>query len=209
VDSSNSVRRPKSKDNKSKNNVLKNTKSLSTYVLKTTNSVCLDSYKCETKPSNICQTNACITSSKTVNDGLNIVCISCGLDVFLHSHEKYVARNALTRKSSVKRALFTSFIAAKSKGLEATLEVAKSRFSVAKTPTATTKVIQLVLWIVDSGCSKHMTSNLQLLRNFNEKFMGTVRFGNDHFAAIKGYGFYVQANLTICHFYYVEGLGLL
>ncbi|GJT94859.1 copia protein [Tanacetum coccineum] len=37
--------------------------------------------------------------------------------------------------------------------------------------------------------------------------MGTVRFGNDHFAAIKGYGFYVQANLTICHFYYVEGLG--
>ncbi|GKB90616.1 retrovirus-related pol polyprotein from transposon TNT 1-94, partial [Tanacetum coccineum] len=34
--------------------------------------------------------------------------------------------------------------------------------------------------IVDSGCSKHMTSNLQLLRNFIEKFMGTVHFGNDH-----------------------------
>ncbi|GJZ31791.1 retrovirus-related pol polyprotein from transposon TNT 1-94 [Tanacetum coccineum] len=69
------------------------------------------------------------------------------------------------------------------------------------------KVIQLVLCIVDSGCSKHMTGNLQLLRNFIEKFMGTVRFGNDHFAAITGYGYYVQGNLTICHVYYVEGLG--
>ncbi|GJT79953.1 retrovirus-related pol polyprotein from transposon TNT 1-94 [Tanacetum coccineum] len=62
------------------------------------------------------------------------------LDVFLHSHEKCVTRNALTRKSSVKRALFTSPVAAKSKGLGATSVVAKSRFSVAKTPTATNKV---------------------------------------------------------------------
>ncbi|GKD35825.1 retrovirus-related pol polyprotein from transposon TNT 1-94 [Tanacetum coccineum] len=37
--------------------------------------------------------------------------------------------------------------------------------------------------------------------------MGTVRFGNDHFAAITGYGDYVQGNLTICHVYYIEGLG--
>ncbi|GKG03846.1 hypothetical protein Tco_0314233 [Tanacetum coccineum] len=37
--------------------------------------------------------------------------------------------------------------------------------------------------------------------------MGTFRFGNDHFAAITGYGDYVQENLTICHVYYVEGLG--
>ncbi|GJX66738.1 retrovirus-related pol polyprotein from transposon TNT 1-94 [Tanacetum coccineum] len=68
-------------------------------------------------------------------------------------------------------------------------------------------VIQLVLWIIDSGCSKHMTGNLQLLRNFVEKFMGTVPFRNDHFAAITGYGDYVQGNLMICHVYYVEGLG--
>ncbi|GJW01303.1 hypothetical protein Tco_1556554 [Tanacetum coccineum] len=69
------------------------------------------------------------------------------------------------------------------------------------------RVIQLVLWIVDSECSKHMTGNLSLLRNFIDKFIGTVRFGNDHFAAITGYGDYVQGNLTICHVYYVEGLG--
>ncbi|GJV77552.1 retrovirus-related pol polyprotein from transposon TNT 1-94 [Tanacetum coccineum] len=57
------------------------------------------------------------------------------------------------------------------------------------------------------GCSKHMTGNRSILRNFIEKFMGTVRFGNDNFAAITGYGDYIHDNITICHVYYVEGLG--
>nr|GEV38916.1 copia protein [Tanacetum cinerariifolium] len=39
---------------------------------------------------------------------------------------------------------------------------------------------------VDSGCSKHMIGNLKLIINFVWKFMGTVRFGNDHVAAILG-----------------------
>ncbi|GJY85302.1 hypothetical protein Tco_0499328 [Tanacetum coccineum] len=34
-----------------------------------------------------------------------------------------------------------------------------------------------------------MTGDRALLRNFVEKFMGTVRFGNDNFAAITGYDF--------------------
>ncbi|GJV74773.1 retrovirus-related pol polyprotein from transposon TNT 1-94 [Tanacetum coccineum] len=37
--------------------------------------------------------------------------------------------------------------------------------------------------------------------------MGTVHFENDHFAAITGYRDYVYVNITICHVYYVEGLG--
>ncbi|GJT04071.1 hypothetical protein Tco_0838533 [Tanacetum coccineum] len=68
-------------------------------------------------------------------------------------------------------------------------------------------VVQIVLWIVDSGCSKHMMGDRSLLKNFIEKFMGTDRFGNDNFAAITGYGDYIQGNITICHVYYVEGLG--
>nr|GEZ81882.1 protein FAR1-related sequence 5-like [Tanacetum cinerariifolium] len=92
--------------------------------------------------------------SKTVtavNDGLNIVCISCGLDVFLHFPEKCDARHALSRKSSVKRALFTSPVAAKSKDLGATSVVAKSRFSVAKTPTSTNKVSSVSLLLQESS----------------------------------------------------------
>ncbi|GKC72587.1 integrase, catalytic region, zinc finger, CCHC-type containing protein, partial [Tanacetum coccineum] len=53
----------------------------------------------------------------------------------------------------------------------------------------------------------HMTGDRSLLKNFAENFMGTFRFGNDHFAAITGYGDYVQGNITVCHVYYVEGLG--
>ncbi|GJW27018.1 retrovirus-related pol polyprotein from transposon TNT 1-94 [Tanacetum coccineum] len=51
-----------------------------------------------------------------------------------------------------------------------------------------TPIVQLILFIVDSGCTKHMTGNLKLLCNFVEKFLGTVRFGNDQFAPILGLG---------------------
>ncbi|GKC77033.1 hypothetical protein Tco_1127807 [Tanacetum coccineum] len=37
-------------------------------------------------------------------------------------------------------------------------------------------------------------------------FMGTVRFGNDHFEAIMGYGDYVIGDSAISRVYYVEGL---
>nr|GFB22354.1 ribonuclease H-like domain-containing protein [Tanacetum cinerariifolium] len=49
-------------------------------------------------------------------------------------------------------------------------------------------LIEIVLFIVDSGCSKHMTRNLKLLINFVEKFLETVKFGNDQIAPILGYG---------------------
>nr|GEY46328.1 integrase, catalytic region, zinc finger, CCHC-type, peptidase aspartic, catalytic [Tanacetum cinerariifolium] len=68
------------------------------------------------------------------------------------------------------------------------------------------RIVQLILFIVDSGCTKHMTGNLKLLCNFIEKFLGTVRFGNDQFTPILGYGDLVQGNITINRVYYVEGL---
>nr|GEY81254.1 integrase, catalytic region, zinc finger, CCHC-type, peptidase aspartic, catalytic [Tanacetum cinerariifolium] len=61
--------------------------------------------------------------------------------------------------------------------------------------------------IIDSGCSKHMTGNHALLTNFVEKFLGTVRFGNNNFAVIAGYGDVVIGSMTIKKVYYVEGLG--
>ncbi|GJS80399.1 hypothetical protein Tco_0730280 [Tanacetum coccineum] len=60
-----------------------------------------------------------------------------------------------------------------------------------------TILIEIILFIVDFGCSKHMTGNLKHLRNFVEKFLGTVKFGNDQFAPILGYGDLVQGNITI------------
>ncbi|GJZ26908.1 retrovirus-related pol polyprotein from transposon TNT 1-94, partial [Tanacetum coccineum] len=255
VESSHSVRRSTSKDIKSKNSVLKNTKSSSTYVWKKFNSACLDSKKSDTKTSNVCQTNACISNSKTVKacvnvvkDGLNIVCISCSNDVFLNSHEKCYARHALSRKPSVKRALFTSPLAA------------KSRLSVAKTPTATSKVSSALTPSSDyrtRTISSYMNNKTATSRKWQKWFeyqhgfnwtpksksaqsqssvtksktsvrpktktpvsthkwvdkMSTLPSAfvlcniGDLACAVDCYGDYVQGNLTICHVYYVEGLG--
>ncbi|GJZ35516.1 hypothetical protein Tco_0581333 [Tanacetum coccineum] len=150
VESSNSVRRPKSKDTKIKDRVLKNTidKSAFVHVRNISSSVSIESNKHETMNLTKHQSKASVLNTKTVNavnDGLNIICVSCRKDVFMLSHEKCVSRYALSRDSRVKRALF--------------------------------------------------------------HYPRTVRFKNDHIAAITRYGDYVQGNLTICHVYYVEGLG--
>nr|GFA86720.1 integrase, catalytic region, zinc finger, CCHC-type, peptidase aspartic, catalytic [Tanacetum cinerariifolium] len=76
----------------------------------------------------------------------------------------------------------------------------------AKNENVQKRIVQLILFIVDSGCMKHMTCNLKLLCNFVEKFLSTVCFGNDQFALILGYGDLVQGNITINRVYYIEGL---
>nr|GEV38262.1 retrovirus-related Pol polyprotein from transposon TNT 1-94 [Tanacetum cinerariifolium] len=68
------------------------------------------------------------------------------------------------------------------------------------------KLVEIVLFIFDSGCSKQMMGNLKLLINFVEKFLGTVKFGNDQIVPILGYGDLVQGAVTIKRVYYVEGL---
>ncbi|GJX83645.1 integrase, catalytic region, zinc finger, CCHC-type containing protein [Tanacetum coccineum] len=75
------------------------------------------------------------------------------------------------------------------------------------TDNPTTTVVQIVLWYLDSRCSKHMTEDRSRLRNFMKKFTGTVRFGNNHFSAIMGYGDYVIGGIVISRVYYIEGLG--
>nr|GEW10009.1 integrase, catalytic region, zinc finger, CCHC-type, peptidase aspartic, catalytic [Tanacetum cinerariifolium] len=62
-------------------------------------------------------------------------------------------------------------------------------------------LVEIVLFIIDSRCSKHM-----LLINFVEKFLGTVKFGNDQIAPILGFGDLVQGDVMIKRVYYVEGL---
>ncbi|GJU71678.1 gag-pol polyprotein [Tanacetum coccineum] len=68
------------------------------------------------------------------------------------------------------------------------------------------QLIEIIIFIIDYGCSKHMMGNLKLLSNFVEKFLGTVKFRNDQISPILGYGDLVQGNVTIKRVYYVEGL---
>ncbi|GJU22614.1 retrovirus-related pol polyprotein from transposon TNT 1-94 [Tanacetum coccineum] len=83
----------------------------------------------------------------------------------------------------------------------------KPRKSKTNVPVSKSKVVQIVLWYLDSGCSKHMTGDRSQLTNFVNKFLGTVKFENDHVAKILGYGDYQIRNVTISRVYYVEGLG--
>nr|GEV30986.1 retrovirus-related Pol polyprotein from transposon TNT 1-94 [Tanacetum cinerariifolium] len=68
-------------------------------------------------------------------------------------------------------------------------------------------VVQIVLWYLDSGCSMYMTGDRSQLTNFVNKFLGIVKFVNDHVEKIMGYGDYHIGNVTISKVYFVEGLG--
>nr|GEZ00378.1 retrovirus-related Pol polyprotein from transposon TNT 1-94 [Tanacetum cinerariifolium] len=67
-------------------------------------------------------------------------------------------------------------------------------------------LVEIVIFIVNSRCSKHMMGNLKLLINFVEKFLETVKFRNDQITPILGYRDLVQGAVTIKRVYYVEGL---
>ncbi|GKD51218.1 hypothetical protein Tco_1280194, partial [Tanacetum coccineum] len=64
------------------------------------------------------------------------------------------------------------------------------------------QVVHVLLWYLDSGCSNHMTGNRSKLKNFVEKFIGSVKFGNDHLGAIMGYGDYVIGDSVISRVYH-------
>ncbi|GJT27324.1 retrovirus-related pol polyprotein from transposon TNT 1-94 [Tanacetum coccineum] len=160
-------------------------------------------------------TNSVLVNSKKAAKNVSVYCHDECLakhKLNVHSH----VRRTFSTNSRTPKSLETTYIAPKtrfstketqSKTVDTTSVVFKSKIDVESASKAKDKVVQIVLWVVDSGCSKHMTGDRSLLRNFIEKFMGTVRFGNDNFAAITGYGDYIHGNITICHVYYVEGLG--
>nr|GFC64805.1 integrase, catalytic region, zinc finger, CCHC-type, peptidase aspartic, catalytic [Tanacetum cinerariifolium] len=54
---------------------------------------------------------------------------------------------------------------------------------------------------------KKSRGNLKVLINFVWKFMGTVRFKNDHVAAIQGFGDLHWGNILFTRVYFVKGLG--
>nr|GEX73295.1 hypothetical protein [Tanacetum cinerariifolium] len=156
-------------------------------------------------------------NSRTLN--ANAVCSTCNNFLVNSNHFACVTKmlndvNARTKKPNV------LLISTRKPKSQANKSVATShKKKVASKPTNqkpqsyfgmlyenTSKIVQLILFIVDSGCIKHMTGNLKLLCNFVEKFLGTVCFGNDQFAPILGYGDLVQGNVTINRVYYVEGL---
>nr|GEU40360.1 integrase, catalytic region, zinc finger, CCHC-type, peptidase aspartic, catalytic [Tanacetum cinerariifolium] len=86
------------------------------------------------------------------------------------------------------------------------------------TRNARPKVVPITLWkpmgrIIPLGGQCPLvrpttsTSGLMVTANFVKKFIGTLRFENDHFGAIMSFGEYVIGDSVISSVYYVEGLG--
>ena len=62
-------------------------------------------------------------------------------------------------------------------------------------------------WIIDSGCSHHMTGDKETFENFEDYDGGSVRFGNNEPCCIKGRGKISLTKELICdNAYCVEGL---
>nr|GEX67737.1 hypothetical protein [Tanacetum cinerariifolium] len=152
-------------------------------------------------------------NAKTLN--VNFVCATCGKCVLNDKHDMCVLKsrnsvNSMTKMPNVvpissrePKCNVNQFVA---KPLRKTVASKSNQ----KPRNTTTKLyehlIEIILFIVDSRCSKHMMGNLKLLINFVEKFLGTMKFQNDHIAPILGYGDLVQGEVTIKRVYYVEGL---
>nr|GEV52654.1 retrovirus-related Pol polyprotein from transposon TNT 1-94 [Tanacetum cinerariifolium] len=148
----------------------------------------------------VVDTNATLSVTNSVsNVNSDLKCASCNGCLFSDNHDACVVDyinsvNASIKSKSVKTPV-------KRKLWQPTRNVFKTVGHIWK-PTGRTftlvgNVVKIILWYLDSGCSKHMTGDCSQLVNFVQKFLGTVKFGNDHVAKIMGYGDYQIRNVTI------------
>ncbi|GJZ38617.1 integrase, catalytic region, zinc finger, CCHC-type containing protein [Tanacetum coccineum] len=143
-----------------------------------------------------------------------LLCVSCMQNVLIPCHDNCFAnyklnarlnvRRPLSTKSKTPKSYDTTYVVRKtrfskestlSKSLYTTYVVSKPKIDVGSTLKAIDKVVQIVLWIVDSGCSKHMTGDRSLLKNFIEKLWAPFALEMIIFQ---------QSQAMV---YYVEGLG--
>nr|GEV53057.1 retrovirus-related Pol polyprotein from transposon TNT 1-94 [Tanacetum cinerariifolium] len=154
---------------------------------------------------------ACKDSLNSRNLNANAVCATCNKCLIDSNHFDCVTKTLNGVHARTKKPTVVPISTKKPKSQANKLIATPNKKTVSSKPTnqktqSYFRIVQLILFIVDFGCMKHMTGNLKLLCNFVEKFLGTVRFGNDQFVPILGYGDLVQGNVMINRVYYVEGL---
>nr|GEW09598.1 hypothetical protein [Tanacetum cinerariifolium] len=159
---------------------------------------------------------ACNDSLNAKTSNVNFVCVTYGKCVLKDKHDMCVLHSPNGVNSRTKMPMVVPISTREPKRIVKQSVAKPLRRTVAlesnnQKPRHTTRklyehLVEIILFIVDFGCSKHMTGTLKLLNNFVEKFLGTVKFGNDQIAPILGYGDLVQGAVTIKRAYYVEGL---
>nr|GEX75555.1 hypothetical protein [Tanacetum cinerariifolium] len=154
-------------------------------------------------------------TNSMLNVNTDLKCASCNSCLFSDNHDAcvvtyYNSVNASIKSKSVKKPVNRRIWQPTGKMLATTTIVPLMEPIPIASNTdkpVITLVVQIVLWYLNSNCSKHMTGDRSQLINFVQKFHGTVKFRNDHVAKIMGNGDYQIGNVTISRVYYVEGLG--
>nr|GEV90847.1 retrovirus-related Pol polyprotein from transposon TNT 1-94 [Tanacetum cinerariifolium] len=154
-----------------------------------------------------------------------VVCVMCSKCLISVNHDKCLRNYVNDKNSRGKKQTEKVYVkeiqkkyqpkVTKPKKVEhhkslATPKPRKSRLLLRWLPTG--KLFDKEGKLVDSSESKSQfdcsNGNLKLLINFVWKFMGTVRFENDHVAAILGVGDLQWGNFLITRVQFVEGLGV-
>nr|GEU55044.1 hypothetical protein [Tanacetum cinerariifolium] len=151
---------------------------------------------------------------KTLN--VNFVCATCGKCVLNDKHDMCILKSHNSVNSRTKMATDVPVSTREPKRTVNQSVVKPLGKQLFQNPNRNLKtqlgsymsvlLVEIILFIVDSGCSKHMMGNLKLLINFVEKFLETMKFRNDQIEPILGYGDLVQGAIPIKRVYYVEGL---
>nr|GEY95452.1 hypothetical protein [Tanacetum cinerariifolium] len=135
-------------------------------------------------------------NAKTSN--VNFVCVTCGKCVLNVNHDKCVLYYLNGVNSRTKMPMVVPISTREPKRTNNQSVATPFKRTVAsestnqkprhKTRKLYEHLVEIILFIVEYGCSKYMTGNLKLPTNCVEKFLGSVKFGNDQIAPILGYG---------------------
>ncbi|GKA93362.1 retrovirus-related pol polyprotein from transposon TNT 1-94 [Tanacetum coccineum] len=166
------VRRPMSRDSHVAHSVLDNSKkaakNVSVYVSKNKQK--------DNTSANVISNKENVIDVANASKAKTLLCVSCLQNVLIPCHDKCLAKQKLNVRSNVRRTFSTNsrtpkssettYVAPKtrfskketqSKTLDTTSVVSKSKIDVESASKAKDQVVQIVPWVVDSGCSKHMT----------------------------------------------------
>nr|GEV21970.1 hypothetical protein [Tanacetum cinerariifolium] len=147
---------------------------------------------------------ACNDSLNAKTSNVNFVCAICGKCVLNVKHDMCVLHSLNGMNSRTKMPIVVP-ISTRQPKRTVNQSVAKPLRRTVALESTNQKPRHINRKLYEM-CSKHMMGNLKLLTNFVEKFMGSVKFGNDQIAPIMGYEDMVQGIVTIKRVYYVEGL---
>ncbi|GKC24968.1 retrovirus-related pol polyprotein from transposon TNT 1-94 [Tanacetum coccineum] len=130
---------------------------------------------------------ACNDSLNAKTSNVNFVCVTCGKCVLNDNHDMCVL-HYINGVNSRTRQPIARPISTREPKQTVNQSVATSHKKTVSTDSAVKKPRNIIRKI------------------YEQKFLGTVKFGNDQIAPILGYGDLVQGTIPIKHVYYVEGL---